>query len=127
MRAEIKKIYSIDVDNLKSFEPKDTESFSLNLRIIAGPEGEDGEESFDVEVCTPKWLLQTYGSNEVIIGRHHLIVFEYNYERLMLTIRAFCTSCVGETWKEVAEKLGRLGRWEFEDYKEYTNDVSNAS
>lgn len=117
MRAEIKKIYSPDID-LATFRPQDPESFSFLLRIIAGPEGEEGEESFDVEICTPKWLLETYAQEEVVIGRHHLIVFEYNLERIIQTIKSFCASCFGETWKEVAEKLSRLGQWEFEDYRD---------
>jgi hypothetical protein len=26
---------------------------------------------------------------------------------------------MGNSWREVAEKVGRLGYWEFEDYKPY--------
>jgi hypothetical protein len=34
----------------------------------------------------------------------------------MQTINQYCESCAGETWDEIAGKVGRLGRWEFEDY-----------
>jgi len=43
---------------------------------------------------------------------------EYNYKRMLQAIYTFCNRCEGSTWTEVAEKLGRLGYWEFEDYQE---------
>ena len=54
--------------------------------------------------------------NEVVIGRHHLIVREYNYQKIADSIQDFLRECTGESWIEVAEKVSRLGKWEFEDY-----------
>jgi hypothetical protein len=118
MKAEIKSIYSFDIDDLEGYRPPNEESFSFHLRIIAGPQSEPGEESFDLKVCTPKWLLENHGKDEVIIGRHYLIVMEYNYQRILKRITDYCSRCEGSNWREVAEKVGRLGLWEFEDYKE---------
>ena len=118
MRAEIKNIYSFDIDDLERYRPEHAESFSFHLRLIAGPQNEAGEESFDLRVCTPQWLLDNHRKDDVIIGRHYLIVMEYNYERILKTITDFCDTCEGTTWTEVAQKLGRLGHWEFEDYRE---------
>ncbi len=117
MKAEIKSIYSFDIDDLEGHRPPNEESFSFHLRVIAGPDSEPGEESFDLTVCTPKWFLDNCGREDVIIGRHYLIVMEYNYQRILKRITDFCETCVGSTWTEVAEKLGRLGYWEFEDYR----------
>jgi hypothetical protein len=118
MKAEIKSIYSSDIDDLEGYRPADEESFSFHLCVIAGPQSESGEESFDLTVCTPKWLLENHRKVDVIIGRHYLIVMEYNYQRILKRITDFCETCVGSNWTEVAEKLGRLGYWEFEDYRE---------
>ena len=118
MKAEIKNIYSLDIDDLSNYSPADPESFCFSLRIIAGPEAEEGEESFDVQVCTPKWMLENFSKEEVILGRHYLIVMEYNYDRLLEAISSFCSECEGASWEEVAEKIGRLGYWEYEDYVE---------
>ena len=52
------------------------------------------------------------------MGRHHLIVMEYNFERIVRSIEDFIKQCTGADWNEVAEKIGRLGKWEFEDYVE---------
>lgn len=118
MRAQIKKFHSPDILDLENFVPKDPERFAFLLQVFIGPEGQDGQESFDIEVCTPKWLIQNYTDDTVIIGRHYLIVFKYDFKRITETIKAFCKNCTGETWAEVAIKLSRLGMWEFEDYRE---------
>jgi hypothetical protein len=116
LRAQVKDLYSLDVEDLVKYSPDDPDCFSLHLRVIVGPKDQLGEESFDVEVCTPNWFLHKYGRQNVIIGRHFLIVFEYNFERIRRTIIDFCENCTGDTWEEVALKVSRLGYWEFEDY-----------
>lgn len=118
MKAEIKSLYSLDIDDLPNYSPSDPECFNFLLRLIAGPESEPGEESFDIQVCTPKWLFEHHRREDIIMGRHYLIVMEYNYEKLVQFISEYCSRCEGSTWAEVAETLGRLGHWEFEDYRE---------
>jgi hypothetical protein len=49
-------------------------------------------------------------------GRHFLFVNNFNYSALESYVRDFCYSCEGASWHAVAEKVGRLGKWEFEDY-----------
>jgi hypothetical protein len=45
-------------------------------------------------------------------------VRRYNFPRIEGFIRHYVDECSGETWEEIAEKLARLGKWEFEDYRE---------
>lgn len=117
--AQLKRLHSPDVYDLASFAPPDPERFSFLLQIMAGPAGEDAVESFDVVVCTPKWLDEKLGSSDLIVGRHHLIVRRYNYERLHKFVADSCLQCRGNTWAQVAGQLGRIGKWEFEDFQEY--------
>jgi immunity protein 8 of polymorphic toxin system len=117
VNAEIKRIYSLDIDDLEVYSPDELDCFGFNLRLIAGPKGQPGEESFDIQVCTPQWLLRHYRHEEVIIGRHFLIVFEYSFPRLKAKIEKFSERCTGDSWNEVASKLSRIGYWEFEDYQ----------
>ncbi|MCS1350871.1 immunity 8 family protein [Mechercharimyces sp. CAU 1602] len=116
MNAELKGFYSTDVDDVLNFMPLNEEEFSFSLQLLVGPKGMDGEESFEVEVCTPKWILREYDRSEVVMGRHRLIMAKYDFERLMGFIEKYISSCTGDNWEEVAGKLSRLGRWEFEDY-----------
>ena len=44
------------------------------------------------------------------------IVLEYNFARIHNYVRQLIEACVGETWEQVALQVGRLGKWEFEDY-----------
>jgi hypothetical protein len=118
MNAELKELYSPDIDNLESYQPEDPEKFGFLLQAIVGPEGKEGEESFDIEVCTPKWIEEVYKIDEILIARHHFIVREYNYQKILSTIKGFLRGCSGENWEEVATKVSRLGKWEFEDYVE---------
>ena len=117
MRAEIKRLHSPDIANLESYTPQVGDNFSFLLQIMAGPSGQEGEESFDVLICTPKWLEERFSKGQIIVGRHYLIVFEYNFNRIELFIKSYCEQCEGNNWQEVAAKLSRLGKWEFEDYR----------
>jgi hypothetical protein len=121
MRAIIKDIYSLDISDLNSYYPEDPKNFCFHLRLIIGPEEEEGEESFDIEVCTPKWLIENHNKDDIIIGRHYLIVFEYNIERIIQKVKSYCESSTYNSWKEASEKIGRLGKWEFEDYIDNDN------
>jgi len=116
MKAELKRLHSPDVENLITYIPDDPDSFSFLLQTFVGPKGEEGEEAFDIEVCTPAWLSENYREEDIVIGRHLLIVFNYDYERIFQRIKLYVESCSGDTWDEVAQKVGRIGKWEFEDY-----------
>ncbi len=85
---------------------------------MIGPQGGRGEESFDVFVCTPRWLEENRQNDGVVCGRHMLIMFDYNYERLKAFFEKAAAEATGESWREVALSLSRIGKWEFEDYRE---------
>ena len=121
MKAEIKWIHSPDVEELSNYFPEDPENFCLFLQLMVGPAGQEGEESFNIEICTPKWLAEHYKKEDMVLGRHRLIVFEYNYKRFSAYLEKIVGNCWGDNWKEVAEKVARIGHWEFEDYTEFRN------
>jgi Immunity protein 8 len=114
--AEVKRLHSPDAPDLVSWRP-DTDEFAILVQIIAGPQGSNGEESFDVTVCSSAWIARMTERVRIYDGRHHLIVAEYNYEEIRRYIADYVSSCQGSTWQEIASKIGRLGYWEFEDYQ----------
>ena len=117
MKAVIKGIISPDMDDLRNYVPSDREKFGVLLQLLIGPEDAKGFESFQTMLVTPQWLTANHQKEDVIIGRHYLIVFEFNYERIIQTIQSYLAECTGENWKEIASKIARLGHWEFEDYQ----------
>jgi hypothetical protein len=84
---------------------------------LVGPVGGKGEESFDFIVCTPGWFSSNMNGKLVVSGRNYLFMQKFDYPALEQFVRNYCSQCVGKTWREVADKVSRIGKWEFEDYR----------
>ena len=117
MQAVVKSLSSVDMSDVETYLPDEEDNFGFLLRAMIGPKDEEGEESFDIFVCTPKWLIEKYGASDVLLGLHKLIVFKYDYLRLRQFIEKFLMHCSGDTWDEIARKVNLLGHWEFENYQ----------
>lgn len=117
MKAEIKVLHSPDLDDLRTGKPADADNFGILVQAMIGPAGEDGEESFDIMVCTPSWLTSKLAEEGWVWGRHHLFVPRYDYVAINSAIQALCDAAEGESWDHVAAFLARYGQWEFEDYQ----------
>jgi hypothetical protein len=112
--AQLKGLDSTDTPSLEIFRPEGP--FGIYIFAFIGPAGSAGEESFGITVCTPEWFEQNM-KDSIKSGRHHLFVKEYNYDELKSFLTKYCRACMGNSWAEVAEKVARIGYWEFEDYK----------
>lgn len=120
MRATVKSIEAgDDGEDLSVFQPANDTSFCVELRILIGTGASEGADAFSLTVVTPNWLLENPSPEGVINGRHKLIVFSYNRILLTTWITRMVERCHGNSWEEVAEKVGRIAYWEFEDYQEY--------
>ena len=120
IRAELRFLSATgNADPLEAYHPQPP--FGFCVQAIVGPLGSPGEEFFDFMVCTPDWFalehLRVKGS--VASGRHFIFVQEFNYLALEEFVRDYCASCEGKSWREAAEKVARLGHWEFEDYRPF--------
>lgn len=118
MRAILKRLYSPDIYNLESYIPPEEENFCFLLQAMIGSLGGDGEESFDIEVCTPIWLYKNLTDNDVRLGCYTIIIKKYDYFLIKNFIEKYINNCEGKTWNDIALKLNELGRWEFFLYKE---------
>lgn len=116
MRAVVRRFHSPDAD-LESYVPDDPEDVGLLVQLMVGPAGQPGEESFDVVVCTPRGLARWVREDGPLIGRHHLIIERWDAARIRLFLTGIVESEEAPTWRELAAKIGRIGRWEFEDYR----------
>lgn len=113
----LKRLHSPDVVNLETFLPADPNCFSFLLQAMFGPEGSEGEESFDILVCTPGWLASEVARKGLVDGRHHLVVDNFDLAQIRSFLVVYARNCASKTWPEAATKLSRLGKWEFEDYR----------
>ncbi len=117
MRAEIKALQTPDVEDIDCWVPS-VKAWSLWVRILAGPLGSDGEESFDLEVCSLAWVAAKVAENGILNGRHRLIVDHFDWTEIETYLRRRVSTIDGSDWNAVASKLSRIGLWEFEDYSE---------
>ncbi|HEX4499328.1 MAG TPA: immunity 8 family protein [Thermoanaerobaculia bacterium] len=118
MKATIRRFHSPDVYDLEGWVPADPACFGFLLQALIGPADGEGEESFDFIVCSPEWLKEKYGEAGVILGRHHIIMFDYNFEHLRRTLESLVARIEGKDWRGLATRIARYGAWEFEDYSE---------
>ena len=117
MRAEVKAFHSPDLDWGREY-PDDPQNFGVLLQVFVGPKGLPGSESFNIIVCSPAFLQVQVKELGIIDGRHHLILSEFDPVKIESYIRRRVSSLEGEDWESLAGKVGRLGRWEYEDYEE---------
>ena len=117
MKAVLKNLETtLDLD-LESFVPSTPDCFGIGVIAFFGVEGEIGEDMFSFTLCTPAWLEDLARRDTgILMGRHFLIVLKYDFRRIKRFLEDYAAKCEGDTWPEIAEKLGRLGHWEFEDY-----------
>lgn len=115
--AQVKALMTVEHEPLESLTLKDPECFDVVVRAMVGPLGQEGEESFDVRVCTPESLAQICEKDGFVFGRHRLVVNSYSPAKIRSVLTKFIERCSGDSWQEVAEKVSRIGLWEFEDYR----------
>ena len=117
MKPKLINFFSLDIEiPLSDFIPSSPNNFGFWARLIVGEAKRGGEESFDIMICTPQWLISNHKKSDIIIGRHYLIVFEYNYQHIYSTLKSQIEELEEENWDKIGLKIGRLGKWEFEDY-----------
>lgn len=116
MQAAIRRFHSPDIQDLAVDMPPDPEKFGVLVQMLVGPADGPGEESFDVVVCTPSHLAQLAEIGP-FIARHHLVVDGWNWKAIREFLQGQVGRCEAETWVEIGNCLGRIGRWEFEDYQ----------
>jgi hypothetical protein len=116
--AEVKSISTTTGDALEKSVPADLESFCIAIRAEVGPWGGEGTETFDINVCTSKWIEGKVKNQGFVVGRHYLVVESYDAVQIKSIITKLIQRYQANTWQEVAEKVSRIGHWEFEDYRE---------
>jgi Immunity protein 8 len=110
VRAQV-SVWTIDGDHLESVSVADPRDAGHWVRVLAGPEGSDGEESFDVLVCTPTWL------GREVDGRHLLVVETWEPARVRHLVTQLFEKETADDWPRLATRLSRHGSWEFDGYR----------
>ena len=84
---------------------------------MIGPAGGDGEESFDLTVCTPDWFRDHRMGHGMIMGSHTLFVAKYDYPAIKRFLERAAQRVEADNWPALAQCLSCLGHWEFADFQ----------
>ncbi|MFI5779608.1 Imm8 family immunity protein [Nocardia sp. NPDC051570] len=113
MKAELKRLHSPDADLTSGNLPED----ALFVQLMIGPEGSPGEESFDVVVCTPRSHDRVIDPEDPDSGKYLLILDRIDAGLIEQYVREYLRDLDRPTWQELAQEIGKLGKWEFQDYQ----------
>ncbi|GAB2706665.1 Imm8 family immunity protein [Nocardia thraciensis] len=113
MKPELKRLHSPDADLTSGDLPAD----ALFVQLMIGPEDSPGEESFDVMVCTPESRDTVVDPADPESGEYLLVVDRIDADLIERQVREYLQGLEASTWQELAQKIGKLGKWEFQDYQ----------
>lgn len=116
MKAIIKSIFANCGAALCDCVPENLGNFHVLVNLTIGPDDQEGGDDYSLEVCTPVWLdhyIQNFGSR---MGRHMLLVNEFDADKILALIERTIRRCERPDWAETSVVLSRYFAWEFEDY-----------
>jgi hypothetical protein len=127
IRADLKLILAFDVDHgsvddVASYRPKDENRFAVQLSLLVGTPENDFGDTFEIIVCSPRWLLENLdahwpayrlGSGAVLPGRDLWLMKHWDYDRVKQSVNQILGSVTAETWDDLANWLGRHLSWEY--------------
>jgi hypothetical protein len=119
MRCELRSLWSPDVasGSLGDFEPADPSAFGLFVQAAIGPVDGEGEEVFDLMVCSPVWLAAQPFEKGYRWGRGKLLTLRWDPQIVERAVRDICLRSEGEDWAAIARRLAQVMDWEFSGYR----------
>ncbi|ULJ68909.1 immunity 8 family protein [Wielerella bovis] len=109
---ELKKISCLDYD-LTEFPPEIRDNFCILLILKIGFAGKTSMDTFNVAVCSPKWLAHHLDKPQS--GRHMIIIQSFDFPELLILIKRILNQCQAETESLAIQKITRYFAWELED------------
>jgi hypothetical protein len=101
--------------------PDDPADCCIAIEADIGPVGQDGEERFNFEVCTPSALARRLDRDDrPFWGHGKLIIGSFTRDAVEAALHQYVRSVSGDNWSEIAQELNRFLDWEFGDYQPHT-------
>ena len=117
MRATLKSYDSDEVEDFRTYYPEDPLLFGFSLNLAIGPVDQPGADNFEIMVVTSEFLRTQYPGDKCYLLRHYLLVKEYDFASILALLTKYVNSLEAQTWDQLAQKIGQVARWEFEDYR----------
>ena len=107
MRAALKGAWVVGTP-----DAPDVFQYSYNVDVtVVDDEGIElpGTITFCFEVVSTRWIDRQLQQNNVMIGRHFLVIPNDNLTLVDTKLRDYINSITGATIEEIAEKLEKIG------------------
>jgi hypothetical protein len=118
MKAVIKSVHLIDHESWNVDLPDDG-VFRFWSEAMLGTCTSNGEEIFSFSICSPKWV-ENNAQDKPFFAQYTLITDTISEERVREAIASLLDSIDGSDWTDLANKISKYLRWEFDDYQETT-------
>ena len=107
----------------------DPTDFCVIVELNISSSTVDSGDIFSLTICSPKWFGKNVvcppkhhpthdRNNRAVFGRHYLFMDIYDEDEINRTLRDHVEAAHGDDWDEIATRLARYFRWEFEDYRQ---------
>jgi hypothetical protein len=117
MRAAIRRYECVDSEDLSTYELGEPPVFGFTLAFFIGVEEEEGSDQFEVLVASAAYLAQRYPEPTATFLRHIMLASDYNIQEAVALMTKYVSSLEADSWQELAFKINRVARWEYEDYR----------
>jgi hypothetical protein len=114
MKAEIREYSTPDGSSFEARVPAGADNFGFLLQLYIGPLAMEGSESFEVEVLSPKRIESLCEKDGFCLGKGRFVVGRFDPDLVLRHLGKLEESAEGKDWNEIANKLSRISRWEFE-------------
>ncbi|MBL7981406.1 MAG: hypothetical protein JNL52_06295 [Flavobacteriales bacterium] len=115
MKPKLKGQDCLDHDPIEKWEPTNDGFVNYWLCLHLGPEDQEGSDLFYVNILS-EVAADQLDAHE-LSGRKKIILKDYSWSAVMVSVREILQQVEGSTWDEVAQKLGQKFNWEFENYR----------
>lgn len=117
MKVVLKKIYSYDViEKLSEYIPDNPSYFCLDVILEIGLQNSESSDLFYLTICSIDWFSQQVNEQSSYFTQYHLVVKDFDFEKIENEIKSKLIRISGKDWNELANKISRFARWEYEDY-----------
>ena len=126
IRPKLMGLYSADAPEGEpaQFVPADPECCCLWVMAFVGEEGQEGHDTYQIGICTPRWLLTEGMERGYEWGRFLLIVPRWDYGLVVRAIDELLAEAAGPDWETVSDRLARFAwaEWDSAAYHGHPRD-----